>query len=159
MDSTTPTRHTLSVYSVLWHRELGGRESWTREKVRGAAVYKAGSKIPTWLTVSPVYKRINTCRKVPLQVNFFRWRHFALPSMSLIFLRPHPFKLVTIWMWINRYSMLYVCQWCVQEFSRIQISNLFLQSLYRKFQVMGNGPACCRSSVRCNKALWLVLKS
>jgi hypothetical protein len=27
-----------------------------------------------------------TCRKVPLQVNFFRWRHFALPSMSLIFL-------------------------------------------------------------------------
>ncbi len=26
----------------------------------------------------------NTCRKVPLQVNFFRWRHFALTSMSLI---------------------------------------------------------------------------
>ncbi len=33
---------------------------------------------------------INTCRKVSLQVNFFRWRHFALPSMSLIFLRLHP---------------------------------------------------------------------
>ncbi len=30
----------------------------------------------------------NTCRKVPLQVNFLRWRHFALPSTSLIFLRP-----------------------------------------------------------------------
>ncbi len=30
---------------------------------------------------------INTCRKVPLQV-IFRWRHFALPSMSLSFLRP-----------------------------------------------------------------------
>jgi hypothetical protein len=28
-----------------------------------------------------------TCCKVPLQVNFFRWRHFALPSMSLIFVR------------------------------------------------------------------------
>jgi hypothetical protein len=28
-----------------------------------------------------------TCPKVPLQVNFFRWRHFAFPSMSLIFLR------------------------------------------------------------------------
>ncbi len=32
-------------------------------------------------------RQINTCRKVPLQVNFFRWRHFALPFMSLIFLR------------------------------------------------------------------------
>ncbi len=31
-------------------------------------------------------RQINTCRKVPLQVNFFRWRHFALPSMSLILL-------------------------------------------------------------------------
>ncbi len=37
--------------------------------------------------------QINTCLKVPLQVNLFRWRHFALPSMSLIFLHPphtHP---------------------------------------------------------------------
>ncbi len=32
----------------------------------------------------------NTCHKVPLQVNCFRWRHFALPSMSLIFQRPPP---------------------------------------------------------------------
>ncbi len=31
--------------------------------------------------------QINTCRKVPLLVKFFRLRHFALPSMSLIFLR------------------------------------------------------------------------
>jgi hypothetical protein len=31
-------------------------------------------------------RQINTCRKVPLQVNFFRWRHFAFPSVSLIFL-------------------------------------------------------------------------
>ncbi len=31
-------------------------------------------------------RQINNCRKVTLQVNFFRWRHFALPSMSLIFL-------------------------------------------------------------------------
>ena len=28
-------------------------------------------------------RKINTCRKVPLQVNFFRWRHFALLSVSL----------------------------------------------------------------------------
>jgi hypothetical protein len=32
-------------------------------------------------------RQINTCRKVPLQVNFFRWWHLALPSMSLMFLR------------------------------------------------------------------------
>ncbi len=47
--------HTVCTYSsVLWHREGGGR--WTREKVIWAIVYKAGSKIPTWLTVSPVYE-------------------------------------------------------------------------------------------------------
>ncbi len=35
-------------------------------------------------------RQINTGRKIPLQVNFFRWRHFALPSMSPIFLRLRP---------------------------------------------------------------------
>ncbi len=35
-------------------------------------------------------RHINTCRNVPLQVNFVRWRHFALSSMSLIFLRLWP---------------------------------------------------------------------
>ncbi len=33
------------------------------------------------------HTHINTCRKVPVQVNYFRRRHFALPSMSLIFMR------------------------------------------------------------------------
>ncbi len=37
-------------------------------------------------------RHINTCRKVPLQVNFFRWQNFALPSMSLILLRFLPFS-------------------------------------------------------------------
>ncbi len=32
-------------------------------------------------------RQINNFCTVPLQVNFFRWRPFALPSMSLIFLR------------------------------------------------------------------------
>jgi hypothetical protein len=31
-------------------------------------------------------RQINTCHKVPLQFNFFRWRHFSLFSISLIFL-------------------------------------------------------------------------
>ncbi len=49
----TPS-HTLSVFTVRWHRE--GWESWTIEKVRGATGHKAGLKLPTWLNVSPVYK-------------------------------------------------------------------------------------------------------
>jgi hypothetical protein len=32
-------------------------------------------------------RQINICRKVPWQVNFFRWWNFVVPSMSLIFLR------------------------------------------------------------------------
>ncbi len=34
-------------------------------------------------------RQINTCRKVPLifLINIFRWKQFALPSVSLIFLR------------------------------------------------------------------------
>ncbi len=57
-NSTTPPppppNHTVCLYSTLILGRGGGR--WTREKVRGAIVHKAGSKIPTWLTVSPVYK-------------------------------------------------------------------------------------------------------
>ncbi len=34
----------------------------------------------------PGLRQINTCRKVPLQVNFLRWRHFARYFISLIFL-------------------------------------------------------------------------
>ncbi len=32
-------------------------------------------------------RQINTCRKAPLQNTIFSWKQFALPSMSLIFLR------------------------------------------------------------------------
>jgi hypothetical protein len=32
-------------------------------------------------------RQIHTFRKVPLKLYFFRWRHFALPSLSLILLR------------------------------------------------------------------------
>ncbi len=37
-------------------------------------------------------RQINICRKVSLQVSFFRWRHFALPSMSLIFQKQGTFR-------------------------------------------------------------------
>ncbi len=32
------------------------------------------------------FRQMNTCFRVLLQVNFSKWRHFALPSVSLIFL-------------------------------------------------------------------------
>ncbi len=50
---------------------------------------------PVWISIQWVrgegygvlgLRQINTCRKVRLQVNFIRWRHFALPSMSLIYI-------------------------------------------------------------------------
>ncbi len=56
-----PPLHTECVYTVRYtysHRERGegGRELVQREGYRGETVHKAGSKIPTWLTLSPVYK-------------------------------------------------------------------------------------------------------
>jgi hypothetical protein len=45
----------------------------------------------SWISSSQVtyfcYWKLFECRKVLLQVILFRWRHFALPWMSLIFLR------------------------------------------------------------------------
>ncbi len=40
-------------------------------------------------------RQINTCRKVPLKVNCFRW-HFALPFTSLIFLSMQFIRLVKL---------------------------------------------------------------
>jgi hypothetical protein len=40
-------------------------------------------------------RQINTCCKVPLQVNFCRWRHLGLPPMSLIFRRLYP---IILWL-------------------------------------------------------------
>ncbi len=44
-------------------------------------VHKAGSKIPTWLTVSPVYKHLP---QILFTGPFFRWHYFALMSIYLI---------------------------------------------------------------------------
>jgi hypothetical protein len=52
-----PPLYTVYVHTVYLFTqgrvEVG--ECCTREKVRGATAHKAGSKIPTLLTVSPVY--------------------------------------------------------------------------------------------------------
>ncbi len=44
-------------------------------------------------------RQINTCREVPLQVKFFRWQHFAFPSISLTFLRPQWRRKYNVWAW------------------------------------------------------------
>ncbi len=68
-----PPAYTL--YTCIIHRGMGrGGGNWTREKVRRATVHK-----PTWLMtdcISSLQTLINTCRKVPLQVNLVgivRW--------------------------------------------------------------------------------------
>jgi hypothetical protein len=55
-DPTSPPPQPLSVmYFDIGKGGVGGGEL-NREKVRGATVHKAGSKIPTRRTVSPFYK-------------------------------------------------------------------------------------------------------
>ncbi len=77
----SPPLHTVYVSCIQYthsHTEEGEGGELTREKVKGATVHKAGSKIPTWLTVSPIYKQTKSlCRS-----NFFRWRHFALDIVN-----------------------------------------------------------------------------
>ncbi len=80
-----PLTHCVVCTCILYtysHRE-GGGEKWTRDKVRGATVHKAGSKILTWLTVYLQSIKLNIDKQLPhpLQVNFLRRRRFALVSM------------------------------------------------------------------------------
>ncbi len=56
---TSSQPHSLcTLYSDTGNVGRWGDLNWTREKVRGATVHKTVSKIPTWLTVSPVYKHL-----------------------------------------------------------------------------------------------------
>ncbi len=82
---------TVCIYSILIQQGRGG--GWTREKGRRATqesivqITKLGWKYQhDWM-----YTRIGYLQTInpqsPCTVKFFRWRHFALPSMSLIFLR------------------------------------------------------------------------
>ncbi len=86
------TLHTC-IQSTCSHRE-GGGESWSSEKVRGATVHKAGSKILTCLTGSPLLQSMNSEKLLPQSPftgQFFRWWHFAL---------------VTVW-----YEKLFIAYW------------------------------------------------
>jgi hypothetical protein len=48
--------YNVYMYEYLFTQGRGKGGELTREMVRGATVHKAGSKMPTLLTVSPVYK-------------------------------------------------------------------------------------------------------
>ncbi len=63
--------HTVCIYCTLTMGRGEGRGRWTREKVKEAIVHKAGSKILTWLTVSPVYKLFWTPVKTPFSFGVF----------------------------------------------------------------------------------------
>ncbi len=49
-----PLSATHCLYILYFDKGRGGG-GWTREKIRWGSVYKTGSIIPTWLTVSQVY--------------------------------------------------------------------------------------------------------
>jgi hypothetical protein len=70
----TPLTHCSRVYSIQYlftHGRGEGWEIWSREKVTGATVHKAGSKIPTWLTVPPLLQSINSDKQLPLYRSIF----------------------------------------------------------------------------------------
>ncbi len=77
-----PPSHTLSAHTVLWHK--AGWRIEPERRLEGQQFTKLGRKYIRHLTVSPLSSLqtlINTCRKVPLQINFFRWRHVVLVSI------------------------------------------------------------------------------
>jgi hypothetical protein len=80
--------HSVYVYCIqvyLFTQGRGaGREAWTREKVSGASSQRWIENTNMIYCISSLLTLINTCRKVPLQVNFFRWRHFVLVSIKLM---------------------------------------------------------------------------
>ncbi len=73
----------------------------------------------------------NICRKVPLQVHFFRWRHFALVSIKII--SPHQFPIS------RHFSKMppmcrYICKWIQDSASFVLciLYTVFLKGLCRK---------------------------
>ncbi len=73
-----PTTHCLYILYFDTGKSEGGAEE---RRLEGQQFTKLGRKYQhDWLYLRP----INSDK---IQLNFFRWRHFAWPSMSFIFLR------------------------------------------------------------------------
>ncbi len=62
-----PVKHCMNTYPCTSFTQ-GRGEGRVSENVRGALVHKEGSKIPTWLGVSPIYKL-----KTPVKTTFKVW--------------------------------------------------------------------------------------
>ncbi len=76
-----------NVYRILIHTGGGGGGEVELERMEeGQQFTKLGWKYQHDRLYLPRLCKtlINTCRKFSLQVNFFRWRHFALVSIYLI---------------------------------------------------------------------------
>ncbi len=72
--------HTVCIrYTVLWHREgWMGRGGEPERRLGGQWFTKLGRKYQhDWLHLQSKKSNKHPCRKVPLQINFFRWRHFV----------------------------------------------------------------------------------
>jgi hypothetical protein len=74
-----PPLHTVYVFTFYsFNREGEGGRAYQRDG--GATAHEAGSNIPKWLNcISSLWTLLNTCRKVPLQVNSFRWWQIVTP--------------------------------------------------------------------------------
>ncbi len=83
---------------MQWRDE--GRQSWTREKGRVQITSWVENTNMTEYTQEVVFlQSINSDKHLPLSPftgQFFRWRHLALTSMSLIFLRVLPTKVLSL---------------------------------------------------------------
>ncbi len=95
---TPPPLHTVQyTCSILIHLGKGGGGSVEPERrLEGQQFTKLGRKYQhDWLYLQFKNSNKHTCCKIPLQVNYFRWRHFALVSIYLIspwFYRTPPAK-------------------------------------------------------------------
>ncbi len=77
-------RKSLALCLLCGFDTEGGGESWTREKVRGATIHKAGWEIPIWQTVYKKFVKSLSDKHLPqcsFTWQFFRW-HFALRSCA-----------------------------------------------------------------------------
>ncbi len=68
----------------LFTQERGRGERGESEPERRLDGYSSQSWVESINMANYISSLINTCRKVPLQVNIFIWRHFALLSIKLI---------------------------------------------------------------------------
>ena len=84
--------HCTAAGDIVSHVGIFDQALWTVVSLPILSFWTLPPPFPVWISI--LYTRIqygflglrqiNPCRKVPLQVNFFRWRHFELPSIWIL---------------------------------------------------------------------------